>query len=188
MPNKKRMKVHYTLSSELLPEVMDAKTYGGTFWVSKQTDEVWYCSPTTGAVVSLVDLLNRAQTVAPPRVGDKGDSIKGDKGDRGEPGRDSIVPGPKGDRGDPGRDSTVPGPVGPAGKCECSDKLSVLEQRTATAIQKANAVSAQLSDLLAQVAELRLQIDACNSSIKVSADYVAFLRKRVADRLAQQKG
>lgn len=39
----------------------------------------------------------------------------GDKGDRGAPGADSVVPGPQGPPGPPGADSTVPGPQGPPG-------------------------------------------------------------------------
>jgi hypothetical protein len=79
-------------------------------------------------------------TVPGPK-GEKGDSVKGDKGDpgvQGIPGKDSVVPGPrgergeKGDRGERGNDGeSIVGPMGPAGK----DGVKITSQEIITKIQ-----------------------------------------------------
>jgi hypothetical protein len=46
---------------------------------------------------------------------DDAGALQGPKGDKGDPGADSVVPGPAGPAGPAGADSVVPGPQGPAG-------------------------------------------------------------------------
>src|SRR5712691_5503678 len=117
MPKPSRQKVTYTMTEELLPEMLSADR-AGEFFVARAEQTVWFVA-SNGAVVSLTDLLQNAKPVAPPRAGRDGiDGLPGAKGDRGERGEASSVKGPKGDNGD-----TVKGDKGDRGKGDKGDTV-----------------------------------------------------------------
>jgi len=168
---RQRSKIRSVINEHCIPE----QGKPGEIWLARAEETFWYAT-VDGLIVCLTDVLNRHCAHTPPRVGPTGESIRGDKGDRGEPGKASTAPGPKGDKGDPGAASTVLGPKGDRGKdCVCEGRFA--REAAARCESNLSALAARF-DSLSQDFETLSR--AFTSSSKKSQDYLDFLRQRVA--------
>ncbi len=103
-------------------------------------------------------------------TGPKGDSVIGPAGRDGRDGKDSTVPGPAGRDG-----ASIVGPAGRDGKDApaYSDYQNAMTER-----------DREVKALRSEIADVRLVLKAFETMNTKAADYVAFLQKRAADRIA----
>jgi hypothetical protein len=177
MASSKRVKLHYTLCESVLPENMGAD-HAGEFWIAKAEQSVWFVAK-NGAVVSISDFLLNAELVAPPRHGRDGRDAepapKGERGERGPAGKDAQ---PAKD----GRDGVgIVGPQGIPGSSGRDGRDAPQRVEFDNLLRDFKALRAEFTALSQDFYTLSL---AFTSASNKTSDYLAFLEKRAADRIA----
>ncbi len=170
--SSRRQKIHQTMSEHFVPE-------NGTFgdvWVAKAEQTFWYATR-DGVVVNLSDVLNNIPAHTPPRHGRAG--IDGAAGRDGSPGRTgSTGVGLPGAAGRDGNDGAV-GPQGRSGKDGAPG-------RDAPAREELNNIQIEhrreLAALRSEFDEVKASLAALLDRDKRGADYVDFLKSRIAAR------